>query len=91
MLLFNSGTGVYRSVLPCFPLILCLFYAFFVLLPENTKESLEKVDFDLQTACGAPVCWSKYTTPACLISKKKHTRGESMKERQTGCVGVDRE
>ena len=24
--------------------------------------SVKKIDFDQQTACGAPVCWSKYTT-----------------------------
>ena len=24
--------------------------------------SVKKIDFDQQTACGAPICWLKYTT-----------------------------
>ena len=52
-------TPFYQYVLPS---ILCLFYTFFVIFAGKTKESLEKVDFDQRTACGAPIRWSKYTT-----------------------------
>ena len=31
---------------------------------RKTCENTEKDDFDQQTACRAPVCWSKYTTLA---------------------------
>ena len=34
-------------------------------LPQKKMEKDGKApenDFDQQTACGAPVCWSKYTT-----------------------------
>ena len=40
-----------------------------------------KIDFDQQTACGAPVCWLKYTT---LINKYKLEQEEFSKKLMAG-------
>ena len=40
-----------------------------------------KIDFNQQTACGAPVCWSKYTT---LINKYKLEQEEFSKKLMAG-------
>ena len=29
------------------------------------RKNKRNVDFDQRTACGAPVCWSKFTTQMC--------------------------
>ena len=42
----------------------CFFFICFLLFDGKRCESAEKDDFDHQTACKSPVCWSKYTTPA---------------------------
>ena len=35
---------------------------------EKTCFNAETNDFDKQTACGAPICWLKYTTVVRLHS-----------------------
>ena len=44
-----------------------LFPFFFPYVMEKDKKTRfkqKKKFFDQRTACGAPICWSKYTTPA---------------------------
>ena len=45
--------------------VFCYFLRYFTYLIRKGRKKLfqlQKIDFDQQTACGAPVCWSKYTT-----------------------------
>ena len=47
------------------------FLSFFLLMTEKKQITClhaETNDFDRRTACGAPVCWSKYTTNINLKS-----------------------
>ena len=49
----------------------CALLSFFVVIFPLVMEKYEKTcintktnDFDQRMACRAPICWSKYTTPA---------------------------
>ena len=49
------------------------FLSFFPLVKEKDEKfcsNPEKNDFDQRMACGAPVCWSKYTADINTIDLK---------------------
>ena len=45
-----------------FLVVILQFFTFFLFFDIKTSKNAEKNDFDLRTACAAPVCWLKYTT-----------------------------
>ena len=49
------------------PFIACFCVAFLYFVPLVTEKVVfcQKIYFDQRTACGAPVCWSKYTICIC--------------------------
>ena len=51
-------------------MFLCYYMHFFTFVTEKDRKTLfyrQENDFDQGMACGAPICWSKYTT------SNKHT------------------
>ena len=65
-----NGCSVHRSLV----VIFALFYTFYDLKVYKKLFYCRKIDLDQRTACGAPVCWSKYTTYCSLVIPNKKTR-----------------
>ena len=71
--LFTSfEMGFERKACPvcCYDMFLCYYMHFFTFVTEKDRKTLfyrQENDFDQGMACGAPICWSKYTT------SNKHT------------------
>ena len=68
-----------------FYVIFCTFFFFFPFVTKKTEKLVlvSKNDFNQRLACGAPVCWSKYTTVS--DANKKYKAGNPFKSASISC------